>query len=106
MHNPLEWIDPLGLTKSGCHGIEKPKKVSNSNLLHAIDRAVERGIYPDRKTASDALKDLGKEIEKNGFPAGTIRDTTHADRVLVPVGNNGMVVYKVAKNGTAKIKNY
>ncbi|WP_233961682.1 RHS repeat-associated core domain-containing protein, partial [Pectobacterium versatile] len=104
VHNPLEWVDPLGLTESGCHGIEKPKKVSNSNLPHAIDRAVERGIYPDRKTASDALKDLGKEIEKNGFPAGTIRDTAHTDRVLVPTRNNGMVVYQVAKNGTAKIK--
>lgn len=88
--NPLSWIDPLGLK---CGGIDKPKKVFNSDLPHAIDRAVERGVYPDRKTASDALKALGKDIESNGFPSGTIPDTAHLDRVLVPTGNNGMVVY-------------
>ena len=98
--NPTGWVDPLGLT---C-GIENPKKVSNSNLPHAIDRAVERGVFPDRSTASDALKSLGKRIERNGFPAGTIKDTAHADRALVPSGNNGMVVYQIAKNGTTKIK--
>jgi RHS repeat-associated protein len=98
VHNPLSYIDPLGL--ACC----PPKKVSNSNLPHTIERAVERGIYPDAKTASDALKGLGKQIEKNGWPAGTIRDTANADRVLVPTGNNGMVVYQIAKNGTAKIK--
>jgi len=65
---------------------------------------VERGVYPDTKTASDSLKELGKQIEKNGWPKGTIPDTANADRVLVPAGNNGMVVYQMAKNGTAKIK--
>jgi RHS repeat-associated protein len=99
VHNPMGWVDPLGLA---C--VCPPKKVSNSNLPHAIERSVERGVYPDARTASDALKELGKQIEKNGWPAGTIRDTANADRVLVPAGNNGMVVYQVAKNGTAKIK--
>ncbi|MBT0337219.1 RHS repeat-associated core domain-containing protein [Morganella morganii] len=98
--NPVGWVDPWGLM---C-GVAKPKKVSNSNLPHAIDRAVERSVYPDKKTASESLKALGKDIEANGFPSGTIRDTAHIDRVLVPAGNNGMVVYQIAKNGTAKIK--
>ncbi|TBL84035.1 RHS repeat-associated core domain-containing protein, partial [Hafnia alvei] len=96
--SPLSWVDPLGL--NGC----PPTKVSNSNLPHAIERSVERGVYPDAKTASDALKNLGKQIEQNGWPAGTIPDKANIDRVLVPAGNNGMVVYQIAKNRTAKIK--
>jgi len=35
---------------------------------------------------------------------GTILDTAHADRVLAPAGNNGVVVYQVAKNGATKMK--
>ncbi|WP_379058829.1 hypothetical protein V6M93_21765 [Pectobacterium brasiliense] len=27
MHNPLEWVDPLGLAKAGCDG-EKNKKTT------------------------------------------------------------------------------
>ena len=98
--NALMWIDPWGLT---CI-TSKPKKVVNSNLPHAIQRGVERKVYPDRKIASDSLKDLGNKIEKTGFPSGTIPDSAHIDRVLVPAGNNGMVVYQIAKNGTAKLK--
>ncbi|SAK53198.1 RHS protein [Caballeronia temeraria] len=99
--NPVQWVDQLGLS---CDLLSKPKKVVNSNMPHAVERAVERGVYPDKNTASDALKALSKQIEKDGYPVGTIADTAHADRVLVPTGNNGMAVYQVAKNGTAKIK--
>ncbi|MEM5343162.1 RHS repeat-associated core domain-containing protein [Paraburkholderia azotifigens] len=99
--NPISWIDPWGLS---CDLLSKPKKVVNSNMPHAVERAVERGVYPDKNTASEALKALSNRIEKDGYPVGTILDTAHADRVLVPAGNNGMVVYQVAKNGTAKIK--
>ena len=28
----------------------------------------------------------------------------YLDRVLVPIGNNGLAVYQVAKNGTAKLR--
>ena len=71
----------------------KPKKVVNSNLSHAIQRSVKRKVYPDRKIASDSLKDLGNKLEKTGFPSGTTPDSAHIDCVLVPAGNNGMVVY-------------
>lgn len=97
--NPVQWIDPLGLC-----GIANPKKVANSNMEHAVERAVERGVYPDAKTAREALQNLGAQIKNSGWPAGTIKDTAHIDRVLVPAGNNGMVVYQIAKNGTAKLK--
>jgi RHS repeat-associated protein len=80
------------------------KKAVNSNLGHATERAVERGIYPDAKSAAEGLKNLTNDISKNGFPRGTIPDTAHADRVLVPVGSNGLAVYQVGKNGTAKLK--
>ena len=39
-----------------------------------------------------------------GFPANAIADTAYVDRVLVPIGDNGVAVYQVAKNGTAKLK--
>lgn len=99
--NPIVWIDPWGWCGEP---IPKPNKVANSNMPHAVERSVERGVFPDAKTARDALQQLGNSIKTNGFPAGTIRDTAHIDRVLVPAGNNGMVVYQIANNGTAKLK--
>lgn len=80
------------------------KKAINSNLPHAVERAVERKVFDNSRQASDALKELSEKITKEGFPSNAILDTAHVDRVLVPVGNNGMVVYQVAKNGTAKLK--
>lgn len=79
------------------------KKAVNSNLPHASARSVERGVFPDAKSANAALKDLTKKISKDGFPEGSILDTANANRVLVPVGNNGLAVYQVGKNGTAKL---
>jgi hypothetical protein len=55
------------------------------------------------KEAADALRDLSREITKSGLPEGTIRDTAHADRVLVPLKQGAYAVYQVAKNGTAKL---
>ena len=101
MDNPLSRIDPLGLV-GNC--LTPPKKVVNSNMPHALEIAVERGVYPDRKTASEALKRLSKQIEKEGFPSGSVRDSAHADRVQVPTENNGMAVYQISSNGTVKTK--
>ena len=42
--------------------------------------------------------------QSRAFPAGTLVDTANAGRFLVPVGNNGLAVYQLAKNGTAKLK--
>ena len=39
-----------------------------------------------------------------GLPQGSVPDTSRADRILVPVGNNGMAVYQVNNKGTAKLK--
>jgi hypothetical protein len=47
---------------------------------------------------------LSKEIGNTGWPKGSIPDTANVDRVLVPIGEAGMAVYQVAKNGTAKLK--
>ncbi|MCP4347388.1 MAG: RHS repeat-associated core domain-containing protein, partial [Desulfobacterales bacterium] len=80
------------------------KKAVNSNLPHAVKRAVERGIFKSADEATDALKQLSKSITENGLPAGAILDSAHLDRVLIPIGNSGMAVYQIAKNGTAKLK--
>jgi RHS repeat-associated protein len=79
-------------------------KAVNSNLPHAVANAVERGIFPTADIAADELRALTAQITANGFPANAILDTARADRVLVPIGNAGMAVYQVAKNGTAKLK--
>jgi hypothetical protein len=79
-------------------------KAINSNLPHAVERAVERRIFDNSEQAAEALRNLSEKITKEGFPSNAILDTAHSDRVLVPIGNNGMAVYQVAKNGTAKLK--
>jgi len=98
------FVHNAGCGGSEVGGIPNIKKANNSNLPHAIERAVERNVFDNAKHASDALKGLSKNISKDGFPSNAILDTAHPDRVLVPAGNNGMVVYQVAKNGTAKLK--
>jgi RHS repeat-associated protein len=85
-------------------GIPAIKKAINSNLPHAVDRAVERSVFNNSAQATNALKKLSKSITQSGFPSNSILDTAHADRVLVPIGNNGLAVYQVAKNGSAKLK--
>lgn len=73
-------------------------------MAHAIEQGVARNVFENEKQASALLKDLSERISKNGLPSGTILDTAHADRVLVSIGNNGMAVYQIAPNGTAKLK--
>ena len=81
------------------------KKAVNSNLPHAVERGVERAIFGSADEATTALKALTDQINKVGtFPAGTLVDTARAGRFLVPTGNNGLAVYQLAKNGTAKLK--
>jgi RHS repeat-associated protein len=79
-------------------------KVVNSNMPHAAERAVERAGFGTAKEARNALQEFGARIEKGGLPSGAIRDTAHADRVIVPgFGQGGAVVYQV-KDGTLKLK--
>lgn len=89
---------------NGCALLSVAKAV-NSNMAHAVERAVEHGVSTDTKAAADALRDLSQQITKaKAFPAGTIADTAHVDRVLVPFGEGGYAVYQVGANGTAKLK--
>ena len=92
--------------RTGDDGGDLPdvNKAVNSNMPHAIDRSIERGVFKNKQQASDALKALSNDITQNGFPSNTILDPSKSDRVLVPVGNNGMAVYQVGANGTAKLK--
>lgn len=87
-----------------CNLLPAVKKAVNSNLPHAVEQGVDRKVFEDARSAADGLRDLSKGITKNGFPEGSIPDPAHADRVLVPVGNNGYAVYQVGENGTAKLK--
>jgi hypothetical protein len=84
--------------------LPKTKKAVNSNLQHAVDRAVQHGVFSTRAEATERLRQLTRRITDSGLPEGAIRDTARADRVLVPIGNSGMAVYQVSKNGTAKLK--
>jgi hypothetical protein len=79
-------------------------KAVNSELIHASERAFQHGFFSSVKEAGNALRALSKEITANGLPAGTIRDSAHADRVLVPLKDGAYAVYQIAKNGTAKLK--
>jgi hypothetical protein len=79
-------------------------KVVNSNMPHAAERAVERAGFSSVQDARAALHEFGRQIEKSGLPPGTIRDTAHADRVIVPgFGRGGAVVYQL-KDGVLKLK--
>ena len=80
------------------------KKVVNSNLPHASQRAVERAGFVNVKQASAALRALSKNILKKGFPKGSFIDPTRSDRVRVPFGKGATDVFQVGKNGTAKLK--
>ena len=64
----------------------------------------ERAGFTNVAEARTAVQDLGSSIQKNGFPQGTIRDTAHADRVLVPIGERGYAVYQIQPNGNAVFK--
>lgn len=80
-------------------------KVVNSEMAHASKRAVERAGFNSMKEARDALQAFGKNLERNGIPAGARTDTARADRIIVPgFGNGGAVVYQVMKNGTLRLK--
>jgi hypothetical protein len=79
-------------------------KAVNSNMGHAADRAVERGVFGSVSEARIAYQNLSKNISKNGWPEGTIKDPSYSDRYLVPVGNNGYASYQLGSNGTARLK--
>jgi hypothetical protein len=79
-------------------------KVVNSNMPHAAERAVERAGFSSVQDARAALQEFGRQLEKSGLPPGTIRDTAHADRVIVPgFGRGGAVVYQL-RDGVLKLK--
>lgn len=60
--------------------------------------------YGSIKEARIALQEFGAGIEKSGLPAGAVRDTAHADRVIVPgFGKGGAVVYQ-ERDGVLKLK--
>jgi hypothetical protein len=83
---------------------DKPTKVVNTNISHVDAERATRAGFDSVSSAKEAVKQLGKSIESNGFPAGTIADTARADRVLVPIGDNGYAVYQIGKNGNAVFK--
>ena len=79
------------------------RKAVNSDIVHASERAVERGVFPDTKSAADALRELGKKFKTEGLPPGTIPDPKRPDSVLVPFGD-GHAVYEITKKGTAILR--
>jgi hypothetical protein len=88
------------------NGLPVPGRVVNSNLPHAAAQSIlpERGVFSTVAEASTALRNLSSQIERSGFPSGTIRDTTRSDSFLVPVGRGGYAVYRLQPNGTAVLR--
>jgi hypothetical protein len=82
-------------------------KAVNSDIQHAADQAVKKGVLADKAKGLEELRKLSSKITKDGFPAGTIRDPGNVlprlDSVLVPFGN-GAAVYEVTKKGTAVLR--
>ncbi|WP_300757819.1 hypothetical protein, partial [Janthinobacterium sp.] len=74
------WIG-LGATLVGnpkslvTKGVPSIVKAINSNLPHAIERAVERGIFKDAESAAEGLRSMAAQLSKEGFPANAIPDT-------------------------------
>ena len=83
---------------------DTPTKVVNSNLGHVDLERAQRAGFTTVRGAGDAVRSLGKSIETDGFPEGTIADTAHDDRLLVPIGTNGYAVYQIGSNGNAVFK--
>ena len=79
------------------------KKAVNSDIIHASEQAVARGVFPDVKSAREALRALGKKFKTEGLPPGTIPDPKRADSVLVPFGS-GHAVYEIMPNETAVLR--
>ena len=97
-------VGELGcLVHNTCAGLPAVTKAINSDIVHAAERAVERGVFNSLAEAKEALKALGKSFKANGLPPGTISDPKRQDSVLVPFGN-GHAVYEIMKNGTAVLR--
>ena len=50
------------------------------------------------------MQGLGKSIERDGIPKGTIPDTARVDRLLVPLNDKAYAVYQIKPNGNAVFK--
>ncbi|GAB3453272.1 hypothetical protein GCM10027436_53780 [Actinophytocola sediminis] len=68
-----------------------------------LERA-QRAGFDDLPSAQQAIRELGDDITRHGFPKGSISDTVRADRTLVPLGTNGYAVYQRKSNGNAVFK--
>jgi hypothetical protein len=80
-------------------------KVKNSNMSHAADRAVERAGFPDKRSASNAIKNVGERISKNGVPSDAVQDTRHEDGIIVPgLGEGGAIIYRRQKSGSLQLR--
>jgi RHS repeat-associated protein len=84
------------------------EKAVNSNMPHAVERGVEHGVFKSSKEARVGINALKKDINSSGWPKGTTYDRAgnqnRPNSVLVPAGNNGLVVYRVRANGTATLQ--
>jgi RHS repeat-associated protein len=98
------FVPGAGEEEGAVIALPKVVKAVNSKLAHAAERAAEHGISSSVEEAAEALRALSNEITKSGLPPGTILDSAHTDRVLVPFGKRGYAVYQIAKNATAKLK--
>jgi enamine deaminase RidA (YjgF/YER057c/UK114 family) len=85
-------------------GDEFIAKVVNSNMPHAVKRAMERAGFSTVQEARLALQQFGKQLKEAGtLPATAVKDTAY-HRVIIPgFGQGGAVVYQV-RQGVLKLK--
>jgi hypothetical protein len=97
------------MAQAGVVGMAGPlpmvTKAVNSDIIHAVERAVERGVMKDPKAAGEALRELSKTItQARSFPAGSVIDPLRSDSVKVPFGEGGWAIYEVTKKATAILR--
>ncbi|MEI7265336.1 RHS repeat-associated core domain-containing protein, partial [Pectobacterium carotovorum] len=105
VHNPLEWVDPLGLAESGCSGDPNSNKSDKTRkpvagkitgyTKHGLNQAVGRngGKGVNAKDMLDAVKNPKKVVENAN---GTTR--YQGKRATVVLNQEGKVVTTFGKS--------
>ncbi|SMX26045.1 tRNA nuclease WapA precursor [Pelagimonas phthalicica] len=92
-----------GTTTSVRKIVKDNNPANKQGYKHVVSRGVERGVWRNETMAQNEIAQLIRTVRTNkAWPRGTLPDTAKANQVLVPAGNNGLIVFRVGSNGTAR----